>query len=220
MLNKQLYEALQRAFGRVTVFSRGEPATYTVRRSTSLDRGGRDWAENVHGGEHYEVTCPLCGMHKLWFSYLAGTVVTCKGASPVWFSDSLMICYYCNGTNNPSSRKGIWMKIRKGGEYFNVTEEEAFNGSGMFDIGGDPLGESDISNIVAFPSGVGTPLSRRRILFATAPSASTIPESRMQNYAFFFAPCHICLHICGKNLNFVVAQEKNRDEQPPDIHRL
>ena len=157
MLNDQLYNALRRAFGRVTVYSRGEAATYTVKRRTTLDRGGRDWATDVKGGEHYEVTCPLCNMHKLWFSYLAGTVVESKTEPPVWFPEGLMICYYCQGTSKKEARDAIWSRLHANGEFFHVKKEQAFpeDGAGLFDLGGGESGEGDVGPRVVFPQGVG-----------------------------------------------------------------
>ena len=157
MLNRPLYEALRREFGKVTVYSRGEPATYSVKRHTALDRGGRDWATDVKGGEHYEVDCPLCGMHKLWFSYLAGTVVESKGEPPVWFPEGLMICYYCQGMSNKAARDNVWARLHNKGEFFHVEKEQAFpkDGSGLFDLGGDPSGDGGNGARVSFPAWVG-----------------------------------------------------------------
>lgn len=157
MLNQQLYDALHKAFGKVNVFSRNEPATFTAQYKTSLDRGGRNWATNVKGGEHYEVTCPLCGMHKLWFSYLAGTVIESEGEPDLWFSKNLLICYYCQGTSNELSRKAIWLRLKPEGEYFHVTKEQALgtNSYSLSDLSSETSGESDISPTIVFPPGVG-----------------------------------------------------------------
>lgn len=157
MLNNQLYEALRREFGKVTVYSRGEAATYSVNRRTALDIGSRDWASDVKGGEHYEVTCPLCGMHKLWFSYLAGSVVEIPGERPVWFPEGLMICYYCQGMSSKEERDKVWAKLHNHGEFFHVKKREAFpeDGAWSFDLGGGSSGEGSDRPSVVFPDGVG-----------------------------------------------------------------
>lgn len=157
MLNDQLYEALRREFGKVTVYSRGEVAEYTVSRRTALDRGGKDWAADVKGGEHYEVTCPLCNMHKLWFSYLAGTVVEFPSERPVWFPEGLMICYYCQGMSSKEERDRVWARLHRNGEWFYVKKEQAFpeDGAGVFDLGCREPGEGLDRPRVLFPEGVG-----------------------------------------------------------------
>lgn len=157
MLNKQLYDALRREFGKVTVYSRGETAEFSVVRHTVLDRGGKDWASNVKGGEHYEVDCPLCGMHKLWFSYLAGTVVESPGEQPLWFPEGLMICYYCQGMASKTERDKVWAKLHRNGEFFHVKKSEAFpgDGAGAFDLCDGPPGEGGDGPPVVFPPGVG-----------------------------------------------------------------
>lgn len=157
MLNNKLYEALQKAFGKVSVFSRGEPATYSVKRRTLLDRGGHDWASSVKGGEHYEVECPLCGMHKLWFSYLAGTIVESPGESPIWFPRGLIICYYCQGTMDRAARDSIWERVNNG-EWIHVTKEEAFpeiGGAWSPDVDCDACDTGVVVPRVSFPDGVG-----------------------------------------------------------------
>lgn len=157
MLNPQLYDALCHAFGKVTVYSRGEPATYTAQFKTSLDKGGKTWASNVTGGEHYETDCPLCGMHKLWFSYLAGTVVESKDEPDLWFTRGLMQCFYCQGTFDAENRKRIWARITPSRDYFHVKKEQVFrtDSDWMFDISGDTSSEGNNIPSVVFPSGVG-----------------------------------------------------------------
>lgn len=152
MLNRQLYEALQREFGNVHIYSAEEPAVFTVRRRTVLDRGGKDWGENVKGGEHYAVRCPFCGYPTLWFSYLAGAVMDVAGGEPIWFPRGLMICYHCLETNKKEKRDEIWKRLQKEGEVFRV-KEGAGDKFAALDSG--LPGETGPAPAVAFPAGCG-----------------------------------------------------------------
>lgn len=152
MLNKQLYDALHRAFGPVKVYSIGEAVTYSVKRRTALDKSGKDWAENVKGGEHYAVRCPFCGRPTLWFSYVAGSYMEPKGQSPIWFPRGLLICYHCHETDKKEKRDEIWKKLQTPGQWFRV-EETAGDKFAALDSGlpAEPVN----AGISTFPSGCG-----------------------------------------------------------------
>lgn len=115
VLNKELYTALCKRFGRVQVYLQGETATFSVEAPLAIDPMDKvHRGRNVSGGERYVVACPWCGRNKLWFSYLAGAVTTINNA-PIHFGEGLVICYRCEGQRVSDNLKQLWKDLEDNG---------------------------------------------------------------------------------------------------------
>jgi hypothetical protein len=95
MLNKILYDALERAFGSVVIGNENTPGTFTPPRPQTYYGQRRDeYATMTHWGETYSVCCPSCRetRHRLCFSHRWGTNYR-DGSKIIRFSKYLAYCY-------------------------------------------------------------------------------------------------------------------------------
>lgn len=114
VLNKPLYDKLQKVFGNVAVYSKGEEASYHIERPSLYEHKDYTYAKEVRGGEHYAVRCPYCHKEgKLWISYLANSY-TMQDGLKVLFSRGLIICFRCHFNDDYEKVNAFWRMLGTG----------------------------------------------------------------------------------------------------------
>ena len=118
MLNKELYNALEKVFGSVAVMSEGEPAEPNVVSPTPIQkaRGIKTRIDMVkgQGGEQYVVKCPYCDKaHKhLYVSHLSYAKV--KAGRGIFSVPNLVaVCYKHNCLADPERYRETSSKIKR-----------------------------------------------------------------------------------------------------------